>query len=122
MTAPQYARIEQPFGVEAPIVHCPICGKAQLVMVDDAPEVAPCTHLAFIHVGEIDDYEFQSADFMARLQALGDAEADRDGLQETLARAGYGSHLLALEITYGGMACGPVWATDVYGFDYNTLK
>ena len=35
--------------------------------------------------------------------------------------AGYGNGLLALEITYGGMACGPVWYRDVYGFDYETV-
>ena len=36
--------------------------------------------------------------------------------------AGYGNGLLALEITYGGMACGPVWYTDVYGFDFGMLE
>lgn len=32
--------------------------------------------------------------------------------------AGYGNDLLTLEITYGGMACGPGWYTDVYCFDF----
>ena len=36
--------------------------------------------------------------------------------------AGYGNGLLALEITYGGMACGPVWYTDVYGFNFGVLE
>ena len=42
-------------------------------------------------------------------------------LRKLLERIGYGNKLLALEITYGGMACGPVWYTDVYGFDYETV-
>lgn len=29
--------------------------------------------------------------------------------------------LLAIKITYGGMACGPDWYSDIYGFDYGTL-
>lgn len=43
-------------------------------------------------------------------------------LRKLLENAGYGNRLLALEITYGGMACGPVWYTDVYGFDYDTVE
>ena len=42
-------------------------------------------------------------------------------LRKLLERIGYGNKLLALEITHGGMACGPVWYTDVYGFDYGTV-
>ena len=29
---PQYARVERPFGWEIPIIHCPICGKATMVL------------------------------------------------------------------------------------------
>jgi len=40
---------------------------------------------------------------------------------EALALAGFDNKLLALEVTYGGMGCGPMWFTDVFGFDYGTL-
>ena len=36
--------------------------------------------------------------------------------------ARYGNGLLAREITCGGMACGPVWYTDVNGFDFGVAE
>jgi len=41
--------------------------------------------------------------------------------KKVLKAAGYKNELLALEITYGGMATGPAWYTDVFGFDYGIL-
>ena len=124
----QYAAIEQPFGCEPPLVHCPICGNKSIV--DN--EIHPCKHLAFIYVGEISEFVYQSESFelqfAATLNAHDDLEDDDqdnyiglDNLQDCLKEAGYDNNLLALEITYGGMACGPIWFTDVYGFDYGTL-
>ncbi|MBK6407032.1 MAG: hypothetical protein IPF66_19650 [Holophagales bacterium] len=46
---------------------------------------------------------------------------DLPKLRKFLERIGCRNKLLALEITYGGMACGPVWYSDVYGFDYETV-
>ena len=44
-----------------------------------------------------------------------------DNFNQYLQQAGYDNKLLAIEITGGGMACGPIWHTDVFGFDYSTL-
>lgn len=118
-TKPQYARIEQPFGRKPPVVHCPICGQATLDL--EGGEVTPCPHLAFIYVGEASEFEFTSADYDQRTSDLDDEELDFDSFSEFLGKAGYGNNLLALEVTYGGMACGPVWFTDIYGFDYGSF-
>lgn len=116
---PQYAQIEQPFGCEPPIVHCPICGQATLD--PDGDGATPCPHLAFIYVGAVNEYEYFSDDYEQRIIDLDDEDVDFDNFSEFLGKAGYGNNLLALEITYGGMGCGPVWFTDIYGFDYGTL-
>jgi hypothetical protein len=125
-TSPQYVSIEQPFGCEPPLVHCPICGNK--ICLEN--EVNPCSHLAFLYIGEIGEFIYQSEAFENKFEATLNSHEETededdyvglDNLCECLAEAGYGNKLLALEITYGGMACGPVWFTDVYGFDYDTL-
>ena len=137
-----YVSIEQPFGLQPPQVHCPICGQQQFVEQDDEYLETPCEHLAFVFGGEEDEFVYASADFSARFARF-DAELDlrfpeearageeyeeassfyRDLFPRRLADLGYGAHLLALRITYGGMAEGsPVWFSDVYGFDYSTIR
>ena len=116
---PQYSRIEQPFGCAPPIVHCPICGQATLDT--EGAGATPCQHLAFIYVGAVGEYEFTSDDYDQRTKDLDDKDLSFDSFTKFLSMAGYGNNLLALEITYGGMACGPVWYTDIFGFDYDSL-
>ncbi len=137
-----YVAIEQPFGLQPPRVHCPICGQQQFVEAGDEYLETPCAHLAFVFGGEEDEFVYASADFAARFERF-DAALDarfpddesrasaeyeeassfyRDLFPRRLADLGYGAGLLALRITYGGMADGhPVWFSDVYGFDYTTL-
>jgi hypothetical protein len=115
---PQYARVEQPFGCRYPAVHCPICGQANFV---DEEGVTPCPHLAFNYVGELGDFDHQSDSFAEKTAGVEIDELDFDTMQEFLTKAGYDNSLLVLEITYGGMGCGPVWYTDVYGFDFATM-
>lgn len=118
-----YASVEQPFGCEPPVVHCPICGKAMLDVTDEGGVVTPCPHLAFVHVSELGEYVFASESFASRLDQLDDEDLEEmEDVREVLTAAGYGNELLALEVTYGGMGCGPMWFTDVFGFDYATLK
>ena len=119
---PQFASVEQPFGCEPPRPHCPVCGKA-VVRVDGegSAEVAPCPHLAFLFVGEVGEFEYRSPGFEKKANGRRLYGLDLVKLRRLLDRIGYGNTLLALEITYGGMACGPVWSTDVYGFDYGTV-
>ena len=116
VSLPQYARVEQPFGVGHPTPHCPICGQA--VVDDDG--VTPCAHLAFVFVGEAGDFEYQSPSFAQRIEERDLGPVGLDGLDAYLLEAGYGNGLLAIEITHGGMACGPVWYTEVFAFDYGT--
>jgi len=78
-------------------------------------------HLAFNYVGEVGDFDHQSEDFAKRIADVEIDELGFDTMQELLAKAGYNDNLLVPEITYGGMGCGPVWYTDVYGFDFATM-
>ncbi len=118
---PQYASVELPFGCAPSRPHCPICGHALLIVGEDSnANVDACRHLAFIFIGEIAEFEFRSTDFQKRAAGRRTSQLDLSRLRKFLERIGYGNKLLALEITYGGMACGPVWYSDVYGFDYET--
>ncbi len=120
---PQFASVEQPFGCQPPKPHCPVCGKAVLQVDDEGLAHAdPCPHLAFIFVGETGEFEYRSPAFEKREARRRLNDFDLVKLRKLLERIGYGNKLLALEITYGGMACGPVWHTDVYGFDYETVE
>ncbi len=115
---PQIASIEQPFGCDMPTVHCPICGKAPLILSEeDGATLEPCAHVAFIYIGAYGDFEYRSKDFDKRAQEA-KQEFENSLELEALQTLGYDNKLLVLEITYGGMACGPVWYTDAYGFDY----
>ena len=118
---PQYAAIEQPFGVEFTPIHCPICGQSTIDI--EAGHATPCPHLAFIYIGDIGDFEYQSDAFQQKWQSLDIdvIEFKFDDFNQYLQQAGYDNKLLAIEITGGGMACGPIWHTDVFGFDYSTL-
>ena len=119
---PQYASVEQPFGCQPPKPHCPVCGKAVLQVDDEGLAHAdPCPHLAFIFVGEAGEFEYRSPAFEKRGKGRRLYDLDLVKLRKLLERIGYSNTLLALEVTYGGMACGPVWYTDVYGFDYGML-
>ena len=82
----------------------------------------PCPHLAFVFVGETGEFEYRSPAFEKKAARRRLQDLDLVKLRKLLERIGYGNKLLALEVTYGGMACGPVWSTDVYGFDYETVE
>ena len=111
---PQFAKVEQPFGAEPPVVYCPICGKTTLDY--DKPSV--CEHLAFIYVGDGQAFIYTSDDFQNRTRADDLEEFPYSEIESLICDADYNNELLVIEITSGGMACGPVWYTDAFGFDY----
>lgn len=115
---PQYAKIAQPLGHEPPVVHCPVCGNPTITVVDEREEITPCAHLVFVFVGEVGVFEYQSEDFKGRCTRVDPDELSTDNFEAFLEAAGYDNGLLALEITYGGMGCGPVWYTDLFGFEF----
>lgn len=133
-TRPQIAVVELPRGADTPPIHCPLCGQAAFRYdpVRGAWDEDPCAHLAFVYSSSAGDFAYQSDDFQRRVEhrgagstAVEDAdEDDRLDCSEPgayLAELGYGEDLLAISITYSMMACGPVWSTDIYGYDLTTL-
>lgn len=121
---PQYASIEQPFGCGPATVHCPICGTEPIQPSEDdeSAQQNPCTHLAFIFIAEFNEFEYMSEDFKKRAMEKDLSKASLKNLKKLLKEIGYDNSMLALEITSGGMSCGPVSDTVVYGFDYGTIK
>jgi len=109
---PKIASVEAPFGCQPPRIHCPLCGKP---MLNEDGEPSPCKHLAFIFFGVNGKWHYQSKDFAKRISKLDESLAITD-LATLLKELKYGKSLLGFEVTYGGMACGPVWFTDCYGF------
>ena len=67
----QYAEVEQPFGSEPPLVHCPICGEAPL----KENEIVPCKHLSFIFVGEVCEFEYKSDQFKEKISQITNDQA-----------------------------------------------
>jgi hypothetical protein len=124
-TKPQIASVEQPFGIDPPIVHCPICGNATIT-IDKVTggEVTPCDHLAFIHVPEAGGFIYKSSDFDQRITKIEESDEDDgwDDFGDLLIKAGYQNNMLAIEITYGGMCHCPVYYTDIVGFDYAMIS
>ena len=117
--SPQYAMIEQPLGTDPQQVYCPICGNAA---VDKDGEAGKCPHLAFVYPGLAAEFIYESAKFQQNTASLDKSEVTFETFREFLKSAGYGKRLLAIEVTYSGLACGPVRYTDIYGFDYDTLS
>jgi hypothetical protein len=120
-SSPQLARVEQPFGCNPPEVHCPICGAPVAEIGADGADLRPCIHAAFVYSSCAGEFVFESGDFSNRTMDMDPDDLDFSEPQKTLSKLGYGNSMLAIQITYGGMACGPVWFTAVYGFDYGTL-
>jgi hypothetical protein len=67
-------------------------------------------------------FQYESDEFKRRTTSIEDEDFTLDTYREFLQKSDYRNELLVLEFTYGGMACGPVQYTDVYGFDYGTLE
>jgi hypothetical protein len=66
-------------------------------------------------------FQYESDEFKSRTTSIEGEEFTLDSYVAFLQKSDYRNELLILEFTYGGMACGPVQSTDVYGFDYGTL-
>lgn len=118
-TGPVIGKVELPFGADPPRIHCPLCGKPTLVAVDDSTEITPCPHLVFIFASVISDFVYQADDFEERAKDVDVEDWDFEDFSKALKLSGYGNNMLAIEVTYGGIANGPVYYTDVFGFDFS---
>lgn len=120
-TKAQFASITYPFGVEPTFAHCPICGKVMAELdEEETGKYTPCEHVAFIYSSEGGSV-FQTEGYEKRTEKIDVDEYDefRDFIEDT----DYGDELLVLEISYGQMGCcGPSWYSEIFGFDYRTLK
>ena len=118
-----YAEIGQMITAGPEELYCPICGKGLVKAGEGRTYVTPCKHLAFYYLWGYEAFEYQSDDFKNRVKNI-EFEYDEDEyvkFKEYLIKAGYGNNLLVLELTYGGIACGPTSFTIVVGFDYESI-
>jgi hypothetical protein len=111
---PRYVKVEQEFGVPPPEFHCPVCGRPAVETADDPAKA--CAHLVFFYSGLVNEFIYTRPDFDAKAKAY-EEDDEVDNLEDYLAKTELGAGFFALEIGYGGMACGPVWFSDIVGFD-----
>ena len=121
-TLPQYARVKQKFGCDPAVVHCPICGESAYRVNSQGKQRPPCHHLAFIYVGEVAKFVYQSMDFERKFKGIDLKDVSIESLPALLEKVGYDNKMLAIEVSYGAMVEGrAAWYTDVYGYDYGTI-
>ena len=120
---PQYAAVKQTFGCDPAVVHCPICGESAYRVDSQGKQRPPCHHLAFVYVGEVGEFVYQSMGFENKFRQVDINEVSFESFPALLEKAGYDNQMLAIEVAYGAMVDGKAhWYTDVYGYDYNTIK
>ncbi len=122
---PQYAAVEYPLlQNEFPTVHCPICGQGTHHLNKDGDiGMTPCPHLAFIFICEPSSFAYKTDEFSQRIKGKKLDNLSFENFKKFLQRLGYDNKMLALEITHGGLADngGPIWFTDIFGFDYSVI-
>ena len=107
--------IEHPFGATSARLHCPACGTETI----GGEGFAACNHLLFVFVGMAGLFdlidpalEAQIARETERRVVEGEIELPPLELAYELLGASSAKGLLAISMTTGGMACGPVWETN----------
>lgn len=108
----QVVKLEFPFGVEFDEFFCPACGAA--LMDRDQFAGHPCPHLAFAYIDEAGEFAYVSPRLGA---AAARADEDDDDPVATLAAKLPAGTSVVFELTTGGMGCGPVWSTVVFGIE-----
>jgi hypothetical protein len=101
--------VTMPFNAPPPSVFCPVCG-TQVLSTDDEP--TPCGHVVYIWHSDA-GLVHAGGGAGPRLQQLGERCKAEDAAATLKAE-----HQFALDISYGGMACGPVWYQVQVGFDF----
>jgi hypothetical protein len=119
---PQYAAVKQTFGCDPAVLHCPICGESAYRLDRHGKQRPPCHHLAFIYVGEVGEFVYQSPGFENKFSGVDINEVSFESFPVLLEKAGYDNQMLAIQVAYGAMVDGKAaWYTDVYGYDYGTI-
>ncbi|HAT12138.1 MAG TPA: hypothetical protein DCS97_16500 [Planctomycetes bacterium] len=102
--------LSMPFNAPPPAVFCPVCGK-RVLSTEGAP--TPCEHVVYIWHSDA-GLVHAAAAAAHRLQQLGERCKAEDAAATLKAE-----HQFALDISYGGMACGPIWYQVQVGFDFH---
>lgn len=114
---------EVPFGRgplvrDIPFACCPICGQAVVDRRErEVEEMTPCSHLAFIFLGDRGEYAFMTESYRDR---LGSSCIELDTLEPTqglLGAMGYGDELVTLQVEYGDKVRGGSTFSDMLAFD-----
>ena len=113
----QILEIDWGLGGEAQKIFCPICGA-----LEDPENADYCAHVNFVYLPGYDAFEYVAASFSTTIDKLRSAYAlqgDDDatsvsGLLENLPSTGTN---FILQLSSGGMACGPTTFAAIYGFD-----
>ncbi len=116
-TAPVVIDINLPFGVTAAF-HCPLCG-INLEEPDENGDPRGCPHLLFSFLESESLLVHVAPDIQPRLDAVDEAdEEDDEPLLTRYVNAVAERSMVVFRLSSGGMACGPVWSTMAYAFDF----
>lgn len=111
--------LEFPFGQLFDQLYCPVCGKPILVS-GDSFEAPQCQHVEWVYLDSLSKFIYFGTMAGAILEALSKKMEDVDDLdlREEFQEIWGGSTKMVLSVTTGGMACGPVWDTVRFGFNF----
>ena len=113
----QMLEIDWGLGADAPKIFCPVCGE-----LEDPENTDYCTHVTFVYLPGYDEFDYVADSFTTvvdELRSTHDAQSDEDdatvlALLEKLPSTGTN---FILQLSSGGMACGPTGFTAIYGFN-----
>jgi len=112
--------LELPFGKRCDAFYCPACG-APIAQPEHGLSPTPCEHLRFVYLESVGLFAFVADDLreaLDRAERAADEAADEawDPLDAVCALLPE-QNVICVHLTTGGMACGPVWESTVYGLD-----
>lgn len=106
--------VNLPFGYPATF-HCPLCGQ-NLEEAGEDGELKACPHLMLAFL-ESEGIVVHAADGVE--EAFEQARDNEDESQDPMTVVlGNEAGRVAFRVHSGGMACGPVWTTMIYAFDF----
>jgi hypothetical protein len=116
-TRPQFITFNSGADSDPATIHCPFCGLAPVFTDENSEGENFCPHLAFTHTGSFNHFVYFSGSFSDKTGESGNDEIGSGDLVDWLEKIGYGNEMIVMQVSHHGMACGPMFCEDSYGFE-----
>ena len=115
----QRVKLELGLGGEVPDYHCPRCGKKFLT----GEGVDSCPHLCYFFTDMVGEFMYVAKELgEAKYPEHGDEDEEWDPTSimrnEVVTQSTNSDAIVEFTVSHGGMACGPVFCTDIFCIDY----